>query len=247
VNLILGANGVGKTNLYNSIALLRSVAKGELAKALAAEGGLVSSMWAGARPDGDYLRLGITVDDLAYDVKLAPAHHNVVTSRFKLDPDVKEESISLSIRGKKQAILKRGITTCTLQSAEGRREDYTFALRSSESALAQIADPHRFPHISQLRSKLLGWRFYHAFRADAESPLRRPQVAVRTYSLSEDGLDLAARYNEQTISSLGYRPPAVTHALTSGKGLILIRLQEWGQTRVISKARELTGRRRKRG
>jgi predicted ATPase len=45
------------------------------------------------------------------------------------------------------------------------------------------------------------WRFYHHFRTDAESPLRHPQVGVRTPVLSHDGRDLAAAL--QTINEIG--------------------------------------------
>src|SRR4030081_2000467 len=45
------------------------------------------------------------------------------------------------------------------------------------------------------------WRFYHHFRTDPESPLRHPQVGVRTPVLAHDGRDLAAAL--QTINEVG--------------------------------------------
>ena len=45
------------------------------------------------------------------------------------------------------------------------------------------------------------WRFYHAFRTDAEAPVRSPQISVRTPVLSHDGSDLAAAL--QTILEVG--------------------------------------------
>ena len=52
-----------------------------------------------------------------------------------------------------------------------------------------------------LRQEILQWRFYHHFRTDAESPIRQPQVGVRTPVLSHDGRDLAAAI--QTILEIG--------------------------------------------
>ena len=43
---------------------------------------------------------------------------------------------------------------------------------------AELREPHRFPVLSALREEFLGWRFYHQFRTDADSPLRRPPVGV---------------------------------------------------------------------
>ncbi|MCB8933705.1 MAG: AAA family ATPase [Chthonomonadaceae bacterium] len=48
-NLIVGANGCGKTNLYRSMALLRNAAEGRLAEGLLEEGGMPSALWAGDR------------------------------------------------------------------------------------------------------------------------------------------------------------------------------------------------------
>jgi predicted ATPase len=45
------------------------------------------------------------------------------------------------------------------------------------------------------------WRFYHHFRTDKDSLLRRPQIGVRTPVLSHDGSDLAAAL--QTILEIG--------------------------------------------
>jgi predicted ATPase len=64
-----------------------------------------------------------------------------------------------------------------------------------------LREPHLYPELSALRSEMNQWRFYHHFRTDHESPLRHPQVGVRTPVLSHDGRDLAAAL--QTILEIG--------------------------------------------
>lgn len=57
LTVLLGANGVGKTNLYRSLELLHTAATGALAAEIAREGGLQSIFWAGGRnlsPDGRF-------------------------------------------------------------------------------------------------------------------------------------------------------------------------------------------------
>lgn len=46
LTVVVGANGVGKTNLYRAIALAAAAARGDLAASLAAEGGMPSVLWA---------------------------------------------------------------------------------------------------------------------------------------------------------------------------------------------------------
>ena len=72
---------------------------------------------------------------------------------------------------------------------------------SSESVLAELREPEQFPVLSALRQEFLSWRFYHQFRTDSASPLRQPQVGVRTPILGHDGRDLAAAL--QTIKEIG--------------------------------------------
>src|SRR5689334_23074317 len=47
LNVVTGANGSGKSSLYRALRLLADVAQGGVIRALAAEGGLASTLWAG--------------------------------------------------------------------------------------------------------------------------------------------------------------------------------------------------------
>jgi predicted ATPase len=49
INVIVGANGSGKSNLYRALFLVCAAANGTLAKTIAEEGGLPSALWAGNR------------------------------------------------------------------------------------------------------------------------------------------------------------------------------------------------------
>lgn len=43
-----------------------------------------------------------------------------------------------------------------------------------------------------MRAAVAGWRFYHGFRTDADSPVRRAALATTSPMLDEDGANLAA-------------------------------------------------------
>src|SRR6185369_15030442 len=47
LNVITGANGSGKSNLYRALRLLAEAAQGGIVSSLAREGGLSSTLWAG--------------------------------------------------------------------------------------------------------------------------------------------------------------------------------------------------------
>ena len=49
LTVFVGANGVGKTNLYRALQLLQASAAGTLSRELASEGGMQSALWAGKR------------------------------------------------------------------------------------------------------------------------------------------------------------------------------------------------------
>jgi predicted ATPase len=161
-----------------------------------------SVLWAGARRKGPVrLRLGVTVGVLGYELACGLPEINDLPSSFSLDPLVKEETVTFLDARSRVALLERGKSGVQARDIEGRRNDFPLALSRSESVLAQLAEPHRYPQLSLLRETLLGWRFYHQFRTDEHAPLRQPQVGVFTPVLGHDGRDLAAAL--QTIREIG--------------------------------------------
>jgi predicted ATPase len=201
VTVVVGANGSGKTNLYRALRLLSAAAEGTLARSLAAEGGMPSVLWAGSRKKNAPARFtaGVELDDLAY--QLACGVMPPPQGPFKLDPDVKEETVWVVDRGKRHVVAQRDAGSASLRDAEGSPTSFPFELWNGESFLAQLSEPHRFPLLSAVRSALVRWRFYHHFSTDQDAPVRRPQVGVRTPALAHDGNDLAAAL--RTVQDIG--------------------------------------------
>jgi predicted ATPase len=202
VNVLVGPNGCGKSNLYRAVHLLAAAADGRLARTFAEEGGMPSALWAGERHKGRVrMTVAVTLDDLAYELSCGlPTPANTA---FCLDPEVKEEHVWFLRGAKKVCLLERDHALVQARDAEGNRVSFTSAAPPGESALAELREPERFPALAALRQEFLGWRFYHDFRTDAGSPLRQPQVGVRTTALAHDGRDLAAAL--QTIREIGDR------------------------------------------
>jgi predicted ATPase len=205
LNVIIGPNGSGKSNLYHSIRLLAKSADGALAQTLALEGGMPSVLWAGARKvghSGQPIRMILTVrtDNFTYELALGLPQGG--HSLFNLDPEIKYESIWYGKERRKSTnYLERKVSTTWIINDSGERICYPLILSQSESVLSQLHEPHLYPELSSLREMMRGWRFYHHFRTDLESPLRRPQIGARTPVLSDSGIDVAAAL--QTIKEIG--------------------------------------------
>src|SRR5262249_45562257 len=116
LNVVTGANGSGKSNLYRALRLLSDTARGGVISTLAREGGFASTLWAGPesisrgmksgevpvqgggkRREPVNLRLGFCDEDVGYsiDVGLPPPQIPPPDppSAFERDPQIKRECI----------------------------------------------------------------------------------------------------------------------------------------------------------
>jgi len=207
VNIITGQNGCGKSNLYKAVHLIAQAAKGQLAQSFADEGGFPSALWAGARTkhtrtEPTRLILSVHTDDFNYEFQCGLPIPS--SSAFNLDPEIKEEYVwHGNQRRPGTTLLERKVGSTWVVNQDGVRVSYPTRLSQTESVLAQLQEPHLYPELSSLTLEMKQWRFYHHFRTDALSPIRKPQVGVRTPILSNHGHDLAAAL--QTIREIGDR------------------------------------------
>jgi predicted ATPase len=207
VNVLVGANGCGKSNLYRALWLLHEATNGGFARAIATEGGMPSALWAGDRGKGPVrMRIAAKLSDMKYELHCGvpirtSGEGKDIESLFNLDPDIKEEYVWSLDGGKQVELLKRKGGAITARDHKGNRVSFPIDVSHGESVLSELREPHRFPELSILRERFLQWRFYHQFRTDMSSPIRQPQVGIRTPMLRHDGIDLAAAL--QTIREIG--------------------------------------------
>ena len=109
LNVVTGANGSGKSSLYRALRLLADSSRNGAVAALAREGGLPSTLWAGPEKAGRALRegrhlvqgtvrggavglrLGFGADDFSYGTDFGLPAPSLTA--FALGPEIKRESI----------------------------------------------------------------------------------------------------------------------------------------------------------
>ncbi|KQB53362.1 ATP-binding protein [Pseudomonas endophytica] len=227
LNLITGPNGSGKSNLYRALRLLAETAQGGVINALAREGGLESTFWAGPevisrrmksgevaieggpRNKVKRLRLGFAAEEFSYAIALGVTPPE--RSAFTLDPQIKHESIwvGASYRPASELVERNG----PMIRARAGRSWQVLAQHTPmfDSLFDHVGSLHASPEVLQLRESIRGWRFYDHFRTDPDAPVRQPQLGTRTPVLHHDGRDLAAAL--QTILEMG-NPEALHSAIS---------------------------------
>jgi predicted ATPase len=216
LNVVTGANGVGKSSLYRALRLLSAAAGNGAVAALAREGGLPSTLWAGpetvrrgdqpaqgtVRTKSVALRLGFASDTFGYAMDLGLPQIDPHGTLFALDPEIKSECTwSGPVLRPATKLTERTNTAVGVRGPDGAWRATKLKLRPYDSMLAEFVDPELAPDLMLLRERIRSWRFYDQVRTDAEAPMRGAQVGTRTPVLGADGSDLAAAL--QTIREIG--------------------------------------------
>lgn len=197
LTVLVGNNGVGKTNLYRSLELIQAAARGTIAEEIARDGGIGSVHYAGELKTHEKPRLvleatleGIlqSTDALRYRIELG--FPTPVDAAFRLEAQMKSEQLELLRPKRTTELLQRKGPTAWARDENGNRTIAEEEMLASETALSNLRGSYR--EIDAVRHALTNWRFYHAFRTDADSPLRRPSRAITSPLLHADGSNLAA-------------------------------------------------------
>jgi predicted ATPase len=218
LNVVTGANGSGKSNLYRALRLLAETAQGGLIHSLATEGGLPSVLWAGpenlsrdmkagrvpvqgtVRLGPVSLKMGFAGADYGYAIDLGL--HVPARTLFSHDPVIKAENVwTREILKASNCFAERRGPSVRVRDEAGKWRQIATDLPSTDSMIMRCADPRDSFELLLLRERMRNWRFYDQLRTDREAPSRRPQVGTYTPIMASDGSDLAAAL--QTIIEIG--------------------------------------------
>lgn len=199
VNLFVGENGTGKSNLYRSLQLVQAATRGTLAYEIAAEGGMASALWSGKRRNEKNFRIRFEVEVIdeeravtfLYRVE-AGLRPPIDAAGFAFEPQIKEEELSIETGSRPVTMMKRAGPGIMVRGEQGRMVEYPEQAMTAETAIALLGDAGHYPEMGAFRRMVEGWRFFHGFRTDRLSPLRQPCLAVTSPLLDQDGANMAA-------------------------------------------------------
>lgn len=199
LNVFVGRNGAGKTNLYRGLELLQAAALGTFSREIAGEGGMAAALWAGPRRKTEAARIALSVElalsfssKTFYTYEIEAGIRPPTAMAFPLEPQVKEERILFHDGKRERKILERRGAHVVAMDGDGETHELARDLLASVTALSEFDEPGSFPDLHLIRRTLASWRFYHELRTDAASPLRKPCLAVTAPMLDPDGGNLAA-------------------------------------------------------
>jgi predicted ATPase len=204
LTVVTGANGSGKSNLYRALRLLADASRNGAVAALAREGGLQSTLWAGPEGKGTQgtvrtksvgLRLGFAGDEFGYALDLGMPIPT--PTEFNLDPEFKRECLWTGPVLKPAALLADRHNGTMRSRGDDGAWTAPRPIRLTDSMLIESASPE----VLVLRERIRSWRFYDQFRTDAAAPARASRIGTRTPVLDHDGADLPAAL--QTIREIG--------------------------------------------
>lgn len=215
--------------------MMQKMADGRFAEAIAAEGGMPAVLWAGDlrkdEPRRVIWNLNHAEFEFALECGLIPAAPDPLnSSRFKTDPDIKLETLHYTAKSRLMA--RRKGPSIELRSPEGKMELSPLPFHAPESMLSEVRDALSYPALTAVRETFLAWRFYHQFRTDPDSPMRRAQVGFWSPVLAHDGGNLAAALQSIRESGKGAQLDAIldsafpetTWETVDGQGRFQLRL-----------------------
>jgi predicted ATPase len=166
INLLIGANGSGKSNFIGVFAFLQAIREGKLAQYVTTAGGAEKVLHFGSKVTKEIaIHLSFENERNQYQIRLAP------TGDDGLFPSL--EIVSFWNKAYSTPYDKG------LVSAQQGRE-------------AGISDPRNDGIAKWVRSHLEGWRLYHVHDTSSSSPMRKTAKVNDNQFLRADGSNLAS-------------------------------------------------------
>lgn len=195
LNIIIGANGTGKSNLLRFLSLISVAAKGGLASAIQRSGGIGSLLWNGKASSIRFVLKAESSDPFP-----DPDHYELELSRLGMGSSyhINYELLANHARvrtGEKENPFKY-LERTPNHAVVFDEEQHTFvapeeSIPEDETLLSTLAGPFvNNRRIPPFRQHLTGIRLYHDFDVGREAEIRQPVVARNEQRVNYDATNL---------------------------------------------------------
>jgi predicted ATPase len=197
LNVLIGPNAGGKSNLLKAIEFLAATANGELREHVTQEGGIRPITW-------NWSANAIAFRAIVSQMESQPktVENDSVTFDFALkerdkpgDYMVVSESLSIPLPGygePRQEILTRDWRTAKIDDGINEIVVGSGDLKADESALQYTSFPRSHGLVSSFARYVGRWSAYQSFRTDPRAPVRQAEVSRRETTLKTNGANLAS-------------------------------------------------------
>ena len=187
LNLLIGANGAGKSNLLRFLELLSVSAKGGLGKYIQSLGGLNAIAWDGSVRDISWaLNFADSLLDAdRYEVKVTDSiwGFQVATELLSENPPEKEEPVIFIKRNGKKARIRHDIS-------EDPRELNPELIDIEETLLSAASPFDGWSEVAWFKSTMSSIAVYHDIRVDHDAAIRNSAVTRYEQRVDSDGQNL---------------------------------------------------------
>jgi predicted ATPase len=201
LNVLIGPNASGKSNLLRVLETLSMAAQGGLGKYIQQEGGMEPLVWDG-QADRIRIRAKMTPippfadnvkDALTYELSLGRLGKS---SAYRIDKEVLGNFSKVETGEMKEPfkLLERDPHHAVVYSIDAQRfEAPAEAVLQEEALLAVAGGPftaNKF--VDEFQKELASWKIYQDFQTNSQARIRSPQVARAETQVGADGQNLIA-------------------------------------------------------
>jgi predicted ATPase len=195
LNVVIGANGSGKTSLLDVFSLLASSASGRLKETMSDLGGIDANLTNLLTAKGDKARL------MAFHLTMGVQGHNPIEYRIALSPvgvgyEISDETLTQRRDSKPQPFKHIQAHHGDVRYFEPNNTTRKGLVRpnwdynQTESALSQV--PKMFREPEDFRKRLASSTHYHVLDVSRRAPVRLPQQMRDAQLPGHDGEDLVS-------------------------------------------------------
>lgn len=199
LNVIIGPNGTGKSNLLRLLEMISISAKGRLGQHVQSSGGMEPLVWDGSHDRIEWSLKASPVDpsrniqreSLTYKVNIGRLG---MGSTFRIEHEILGNYYQMEL-GKQHEPFKylerRRLSASIFDEHEKSLRAPEESIPEEETLLSLFADPFtQNRHIPPFRSQLSRWCIYHDLHVNQDAVIRQAAVARAEKTVSADGQNL---------------------------------------------------------